>query len=981
MTNPDPGSRYLREALGVDPLGEPLGPDELSALHAEFRRHLEERVAAPLQAGLDRYTDALEAAVSVIARLAESPPESAGEPESIEGTRSAARLRLRYTERFGTRFRESLFEDAAEARRTIFHVLDRITGAPVPVPDMVRAAPAGDRVVAPDLVRPAWGQRIMAAVGKPGIRAVPVGLLADLYLAELARRLEPVANDTARLLALAVARVRRLLHENIELAGEDDGAPGLRATADAIAGQIGHVLEEVQQAFGRALHAAAIDVRERRAASLREQAVSRRERLLEEWSEFEKALMANVASENVLARALTAMEVAVGETARDIERLRDAEGFVPLDELVEGVTELADRARTELSAGDRNEILNRLGRRATTLFDTELPRIERLTHLLSDEIAGLTEELDAIPGMVPDDLQVSEHPVPRIPERPRSLQLREAPLEELLRTACSGSLPRWAERSVEAAGEELGALGKELQRIRNAVEFHLKAPTRGGFTDAETRDLVVGITERVVAQIEDLRAQGLVSVQAIVDGLEEQSSSEADGLRSAVANREFLRIHSEIAEEQAVRQLSTGMERARALGAGIGQGLRRAWDGAGRLVAGVQDWAERQLGVSEVEREEMLESLEQSLLGEDRQVSALPTMYRQLFDVEAGVPWDELLVPREEELAVVQRAFERWQDGLPAAVAVVGEKGSGKTTLVHLARETVFADARVVSTALGQTIESGAELEARLRDLFQLDRAEPLESALNAQPPTVAIVEDLHNLFIRALHGFDTLEGFLEIISATRRTILWVVTTEEVAWRYLDRVVGLDVHFSHTVSTTELSPKRLEQAVMSRHDVSGFALRFETRSEETEGRGWRRFLRREPRGELTRREEQRKHYFQELAAIAEGNIVLALFYWLRSIKRIEDHVLVMGDPEIIDLEFLERLPLAHLHTIAATILHGGISEKAHRRIFQLPAMETRLQLAALADSHMIFLSEDGEYKINKVLYRPFIRLLAARNIL
>lgn len=133
-------------------------------------------------------------------------------------------------------------------------------------------------------------------------------------------------------------------------------------------------------------------------------------------------------------------------------------------------------------------------------------------------------------------------------------------------------------------------------------------------------------------------------------------------------------------------------------------------------------------------------------------------------------------------------------------------------------------------------------------------------------------------------------------------------------------------------------------------------------------------------GELTRKESQRRLYFQKLAEIAEGNIVLALFYWLRSIRRMEEHVLVLGDPEIIELEFLDRLPLAHLHTIAAIILHGGLSETAHQRVFQLPAVESRLQLAALADSHMVFLAGDGEYKINKVLYRPFIRMLTSRNI-
>lgn len=29
---------------------------------------------------------------------------------------------------------------------------------------------------------------------------------------------------------------------------------------------------------------------------------------------------------------------------------------------------------------------------------------------------------------------------------------------------------------------------------------------------------------------------------------------------------------------------------------------------------------------------------------------------------------------------------------------------------------------------------------------------------------------------------------------------------------------------------------------------------------------------------------------------------------------------------------------------------------------------------------MVFLSSDGEYKINKVLYRPFIRLLVSHNV-
>ena len=62
------------------------------------------------------------------------------------------------------------------------------------------------------------------------------------------------------------------------------------------------------------------------------------------------------------------------------------------------------------------------------------------------------------PGLVPDDLHIPEPPVPEVPARPRELLLGNAPLEQLLSTACAGTLPRWLEKSVAAAREELEAM-------------------------------------------------------------------------------------------------------------------------------------------------------------------------------------------------------------------------------------------------------------------------------------------------------------------------------------------------------------------------------------------------------------------------------------------------------------------------------------------------------------------------------------------
>lgn len=969
---------------------------DLDAVVAEFQQHITESVVAPIRARLDSYIEALEEAVSTLASLAtEEPsepevsgpserqpaePGGAGEVEGIEATRSAARLRSRYATRFHGAFGPELFEAARSARDELFAGLSSVAGDLPSLPDTARVPDRGSATPAPELVQPGWRQRLMAAVGSSGEREVPVRRLAELYSAELARRLEPVANEAARLTAVAMAEIRGRLHEGTELS--ERGAPPpprLGGAADAVARRLKSVADTVQEEFGRALRASVIRVPEPSVDAARERASDRQAEILDGWTTFEEALMANVVSETVLARALASMEAVVAEAGQELEAVRQHRGVGPLERLAQAMDELGQRAESVLQ-DDVETALEALAADAERLFAAELPRVTALLPRLEERIDGLVVELAAIPDQVPDDLHISEHPVAEIPDRPRKLELRDAPLEALLNTACGGAIPRWLEKSMASAREELEAMVHALDRVEKAVEFQIRAPVRGGFEDEAVHGLVTGITKRAAAQIEDLRAQGLTSIDALVTGLETRTREEADALRSAVANRDFVRIHSEIAEEQAARQLSTGVDRARDAAMAAERGARSAWGSGRRIVAAVQDWAQRQLGVRKVERAAMLESLEQSLIGEDQQVVALPAMYRQLFDVEADVPWDELLVPRDEELAVIRRAFDRWIEDRSATLAVVGEKGSGKSTLLRLAEQRVFDGTRVVHPSLGRSIDDPDELAERTASAFDVDGTDRLTEEINAQPPTVAIVEDLHHLFVRALGGFDALEAFLEIVAATSANVLWVVTVDEFAWRYLNRVVGLDAHFVHTVSTTNLSAGKLEAAIMARHEVSGFALKFETEQPAAEDGRWRRLLGREAKGELTRKESQRRRFFQQLADIAEGNIVLALFYWLRSIRRMEEHVLVLGDPEIIELEFLDRLPLAHLHSLAAIILHGGLSEATHQRVFQLTPMESRLQLSALEDSHMVFLSADGEYKVNKVLYRPFIRLLTTRNI-
>ncbi len=990
------------------------GRDPVAVVEERFRERLEEGVRRPLEEALRRYGEALGVIVADMAELAD---------ETMAGE-TGPHARYRYADRFTEICGRDPLGPADREREAFFRLLDAIPGLETGVPEAVITGPADPDAARPDRrVRPRPIQRLTMALRRPTEREVPTGPLARLYLAELSARLESVAGRAASLDSVALAAIRRQLHAHMA-AEPSGGAPPAPRADESAAGpepaarptaapdpwepggvdahpesgpadgiglepvlatarqELDIAIGDTEEAFSRAVRAPAVHVDTEAAKGVAAQSARRRERVLQDWQSFETALQATAQAEAVLARALAELDAAAGAASRELEEVLDARAHRPLDRLAAGLEELAGRAPSRLDDAGADAV-ERLRSDAAALFDRHLPALaEGLPADLREAVDRYTRVLERIPESIPEDLRISDEPIAWVPDRSVKLGLRDAPLDELLTAVCRGTLPRWIERTMNATGEELEALRSELVRVRNAVDFHIRAPLTGDFEEREAIELIVGSMERAASQLEDLRDSGLDSVERLIAELERRSAEEADAVGSAVADREFLRMRSEIAEEQAVRRLSRGLAWGRRLAdTGLRLG-RRIWGTGRRTLHRTQDWAERQLGVAAVEREDMLETLEASLLGEEQRRLQLPGLYRQLFDVEEEVPWEELLVPRDEELATLGRALERWRRGQAASIAVVGEKGSGKTTLLRLAAP-LFAETPVRRVDPGGTLPDPDALAKRMAEGLEVDATdwEALAAGIRSLGPTVVVVEDAHHLFIRALGGFRAMEAFLELVGATRDTVLWVITIDEYAWRYLDRVLGVAPHFTHTINTTNLSPERLERAIMARHEVSGFALRFELDADgDGASRWWQRFRKKEAQGELTRREVDRKAFFRELNQNAEGNVFLALFYWLRSVQRVEDHVLTLHAPEAIDLEFMERLPLPHLHTIAAIILHGGLSEEEHRLVFQLSPAENRLQLAALADASLIFRSADGEYKVNKVLYRPLIRLFRSKNI-
>ena len=387
------------------------------------------------------------------------------------------------------------------------------------------------------------------------------------------------------------------------------------------------------------------------------------------------------------------------------------------------------------------------------------------------------------------------------------------------------------------------------------------------------------------------------------------------------------------------------------------------------------------LGLQQYTAAEILAAYDQAKLDQPA-LERLPFIYRRLFDIRPLESAD-LLVARDEEMRLIETARERWRQGTPCAVAVIGELGSGKTSFINAAIEKALGGFPVYKRQFINVVESERLLAEELALLLRLPRAgtlDELQWLINEMAEqSVIVIEDAHQLYRRAFGGFETLKKLLLLVARTSHQILWIISMRKYAWRYLNSALRIADSFTFVVNTENLSGPDLERVILARHQVSGFYLRFLPGEVITRRRRYRRA------SEPERQEMLRRSYFDSLSKASEGNILAAIFYWLKSLVEARSDELVVSPLAELRLDFLRDAPVEKLLTLSMLIQHGNLTAAEHARIFGSATEESLAMLTHLANANLLTrdVSEDGaeRFAVNRVIYIPLTRELRARNIL
>jgi hypothetical protein len=322
----------------------------------------------------------------------------------------------------------------------------------------------------------------------------------------------------------------------------------------------------------------------------------------------------------------------------------------------------------------------------------------------------------------------------------------------------------------------------------------------------------------------------------------------------------------------------------------------------------------------------------------------LPALYRRLFRLDA-VTDARFLVGREDEMAALAEARAFWEAGRPVAVCVVGERGSGKTSLINCAAQRPLAGLSIVRGEVSERISGDQALQNYFAELLQTT-PQSLQETLHAER-RVIVIEESERFFLRRVGGFAAVHELQRLIAASSASTLWIIVMNRNAYRLLNAATQLGDGFSHRMDVASARPETVRQAILVRHNLSGLRIRY-LRAPRPVGR-WRSW-----RDSLRPRKTAEEEFFDALARESAGVFRTALQLWLAQIESLEGGTLVMkpvGRPPID--EVIEQLDQSDLFSLAAVMQHGSLTPEEHAAVFNSTLGASRAQLDDLLTRELI----------------------------
>jgi hypothetical protein len=382
------------------------------------------------------------------------------------------------------------------------------------------------------------------------------------------------------------------------------------------------------------------------------------------------------------------------------------------------------------------------------------------------------------------------------------------------------------------------------------------------------------------------------------------------------------------------------------------------------------------LGI-EVEKKSLSFELSEFIIESQRALQKLPFVYQRLYKLQ---PTDEerFFVNREYELTLLQQSYANWMKDRFITTAIIGEKGSGITSLINIFLKSLPVGTEVLSHTIDEKVYTTDRYMQLMRQITGMEEAgsqdELIENLNNLKVNRIIVLENLQHMFLKMVGGFDCMKMFFELISHTSKKVMWVCAFTPNSWNFLEKTISITNYFIDEIYLDKLSDVALREIIYKRNKLSGYRLEFIADNETLSNKTYQKL------NEEQKQQFAEKQYFANLSRIANGNVSLAQLFWLRSTVKVDEQSIYIGNPGALDFSFVKTLDSNSLFALQALIIHDGLNIGDFAKVLNQPQSVSRNLLIPMLEKGLLIKPRE-KFNISPIIYRHVSAFLASRNFI
>ncbi|PIS09810.1 MAG: hypothetical protein COT73_12710 [Bdellovibrio sp. CG10_big_fil_rev_8_21_14_0_10_47_8] len=388
---------------------------------------------------------------------------------------------------------------------------------------------------------------------------------------------------------------------------------------------------------------------------------------------------------------------------------------------------------------------------------------------------------------------------------------------------------------------------------------------------------------------------------------------------------------------------------------------RWIWTYLGRL-----DWVKRVLS-------ELLKKRLESADQESKALIAPPAEYLGSFDYYLSAGADIFIERHHSVIDSATEAINDWLNGKASddLLIIVGNRGMGKTTTIDHIHQRIAVNFQSKLLKVPAKIKSSAEMFHWLSEVL----SSPVSSIEDVQKfdrqlkeRIVFCVDDIQNLFLGVVGGFDGYRSFLEVISLKTSHIFWCLTVNSRSWAYLKGVMGPEHFYGRVLNLVPWKDFEIQKLILTRHKITKFNRTFDE-SIKAYGAG----------DSLGQQAEAQ--FFRLLWGQARGNPRSALMYWISAISYPSSGLIHVGIPSFVSSSLVASMSDDALFLLSAIARHECLTHEELRLITDIENTVIRKCLKEAHDKNLIWVDDGGRVRISSRAQYVIDYFLIGKNFL